>query len=146
MHVHLGQDILLGWLLPYPGPGIHPNPTLYRIRPNPTFILIGSKCPHRLQNTPQNHPVGCSGFTRIHHVPTLHQDDRGFLLRAAAQYGGGTLGQSDRIFHIEMGDDRIDTVISHIISPHSTSISRMTISICYIPYPLSHIDDPIAIS
>jgi ammonia channel protein AmtB len=38
-------------------------------------------------------------------------------------------GQSDKISHIDLQDDRIDTIISHIISPHPISISRMTISI-----------------
>jgi len=42
----------------------------------------------------------------------------------------GGQGQSDKISHIDMGDDRIDTVISYIISPYPISISRMTISIC----------------
>jgi hypothetical protein len=37
--------------------------------------------------------------------------------------------QSDKISHIDMEDDHIDTVISHIISPYPISISRMTISI-----------------
>jgi hypothetical protein len=37
--------------------------------------------------------------------------------------------QSDKISYIDMGYDRIDTVISHIISPYLISISRMTISI-----------------
>jgi hypothetical protein len=39
------------------------------------------------------------------------------------------LNQSDKISHIDVGDDRIDIVISHIISPYSISISRITISI-----------------
>jgi hypothetical protein len=39
------------------------------------------------------------------------------------------LVQSDNISHIDMGDDHIDTVISHIISPYPISISRMTILI-----------------
>ena len=37
--------------------------------------------------------------------------------------------QSVKISHIGMGDDRIDTVISHLISPYPISTSRMTISI-----------------
>jgi len=37
--------------------------------------------------------------------------------------------QSDKISHIDMEDDHIDTVISHIISPYPISISRMTVSI-----------------
>ena len=32
--------------------------------------------------------------------------------------------QSDKIFHIDMGYDRIDTDISHIIRPYPRSISR----------------------
>jgi len=48
-----------------------------------------------------------------------------------------------------MGDDHIDSVISHIISPYPISISRMTISIWWITksiyripyrYAISHID------
>jgi hypothetical protein len=34
--------------------------------------------------------------------------------------------QSDKISHIDMEDDHIDTVISHIISPYPISISRMS--------------------
>jgi hypothetical protein len=37
--------------------------------------------------------------------------------------------QSDKISHIDMGDDRIDTVISHIMNPYPVSIFRMTTSI-----------------
>ena len=37
--------------------------------------------------------------------------------------------QGDNISHIDMADDRIDTVISHIISPFPISVARMTISI-----------------
>ena len=44
------------------GPGIRPNPTLYRIRPNPESSLIGSKCPYRLQNTPKKCPAGLLGI------------------------------------------------------------------------------------
>ena len=63
--------------------------------------------------------------------------------------------QSDKIFHIDMGDDRVDTVISHIISSYFISISKMTISIWYIPlsiyriqnrYTVSHNDNPIEMS
>jgi len=39
------------------------------------------------------------------------------------------LNQSDKISHIDMGDDHIDTVIFHTISPYPISISRLTISI-----------------
>jgi len=45
----------------------------------------------------------------------------------AAALGEVRSGQRDKISHIDMGDDRIDTVISHIISPYPVSISRMTI-------------------
>jgi hypothetical protein len=38
-------------------------------------------------------------------------------------------GKIDQISHIDMEDDHIHTVISHIISPYPISISRMTISI-----------------
>jgi hypothetical protein len=41
----------------------------------------------------------------------------------------GKARQSDKISHIDIQDDRIDTVISHIISRYPVSISRMTISI-----------------
>jgi hypothetical protein len=37
---------------------------------------------------------------------------------------GGVLLQSDNISHIDMGDDRIDTVISSIMSPYPISISH----------------------
>jgi hypothetical protein len=37
--------------------------------------------------------------------------------------------ECQHISHIDIGDDRIDTLISHIISPYPMSISRMTISI-----------------
>jgi len=50
------------------------------------------------------------------------------LMALVATCGAG-LSQSDKTSHIDMGDDRIDTVISHIISPYPISISRMTISI-----------------
>ena len=41
----------------------------------------------------------------------------------------GPGGQNDKISHIDMGDDFIDTVISYIINPYPISMSRMTISI-----------------
>jgi hypothetical protein len=47
--------------------------------------------------------------------------------------------QSDKISHIDIQDDHIDTVISHIISPYPISISRMTISILSSPISLAHI-------
>ena len=53
--------------------------------------------------------------------PAGRRELAGGLLRARTQ--------SDKISHIDMGDDHIDTVISHIISPYPISISRMTISI-----------------
>jgi hypothetical protein len=37
--------------------------------------------------------------------------------------------QRDKISHIDMRDDHIDTVIFRIISPYPISISRMTVSI-----------------
>jgi hypothetical protein len=37
--------------------------------------------------------------------------------------------QSDKISHIDIEDDHIDTVISYIISSYPISISRMTISL-----------------
>jgi len=54
-----------------------------------------------------------------------------------------------------MGDVRIDTVVSHIISPYPISISKMTISIWQITisidhiayrYTIFHISNPIDIS
>jgi hypothetical protein len=65
-----------------------------------------------------------------------------------------TSRQSDKISHIDIQDDRIDTVISHIDIPYPISISRMTISIwwmtisiTHIPYryPIFHIDTHIDI-
>jgi hypothetical protein len=43
--------------------------------------------------------------------------------------GGASSGQINKICHIDMGDDRIDTVISHVIRPYPVSICRMPISI-----------------
>jgi hypothetical protein len=37
---------------------IRPNPTLYRIRPNPASSFVGSKCPYRLSNTAKFPPEG----------------------------------------------------------------------------------------
>jgi hypothetical protein len=42
--------------------------------------------------------------------------------------GAGPRHQSDNISHIDTEADRIDTVISHIISTYPILISRMTIS------------------
>jgi hypothetical protein len=42
---------------------------------------------------------------------------------------GAAPAQSDKISHIDIQDDRIDTVLSHIIRPYPMLISRMTISI-----------------
>jgi len=39
--------------------------------------------------------------------------------------------QSDKISHIDMGDDLIDTVISHIISPYPISMSHIDLSYRY---------------
>ena len=55
----------------------------------------------------------------------------------STQGGGGTTRhhqqvirhQSDKISHIDIGDDHIDTVISHIIRRYPILISKMTISI-----------------
>jgi len=41
---------------------IRPNPTLYRIRPNPEPISGGSKCPYRLPNTAKKSPAGPLGI------------------------------------------------------------------------------------
>jgi hypothetical protein len=71
------------------------------------------------------------------------------------KYVDGHLEQSYKISHIDMGDDHMDTLISHIISPYPISISRMTISIWKITlsiycipnrYPNSHIDYHIDVS
>ena len=65
------------------------------------------------------------------------------FLHAAHAQGRAWRIQSDKISHIDMGDDHIDTVISHIISPCSISISRMmTVSIYHIQYryAIFHID------
>jgi hypothetical protein len=51
----------------------------------------------------------------------------------------GQCAQSDKISHIDMEDYRIDTVISHIISPHPMSISNMTISIWQMTISIHHI-------
>jgi hypothetical protein len=56
-----------------------------------------------------------------------HKD--GLLMRVSESDAVVGTHQSDKISHIDMEDDRIDTVISHIISPYSISISRMTMSI-----------------
>jgi hypothetical protein len=48
---------------------------------------------------------------------------------AALDYPTLGQGQCDKISHIDTEDDRIDTLISHIISPYPISISRMTMSI-----------------
>ena len=65
------------------------------------------------------------------------------------------VAQSDNISHIDIEDDHIDTVISHIDIPYPTSISRMTISIWWMSisiyhmpyrYPIFHIDTHIDIS
>jgi hypothetical protein len=52
---------------------IHPNLTLNRIRRDLESILMGSKCPYRLHNTPTKTPTGCSEPTRIHPNPTPHR-------------------------------------------------------------------------
>jgi hypothetical protein len=63
--------------------------------------------------------------------------------------------QSDKIFHIDMEDEHIDTVISHIISPYPTSIWWMIISIWWMTiliyhvtyrYNILHIDNAIGIA
>jgi len=56
------------------GPGIHPNPTLDRMRPNPESISVVSKCPYEYYSSkdctiPQENSPGlrgCSESTRIH--------------------------------------------------------------------------------
>jgi len=78
----------------------------------------------------------------------------GDLLRRVDVYLHLAWERSDKISHIDIQDDRIDTVISHIISHYPISISRMTISIWWmtisiyhIPYryPIFHIDTHIEI-
>ena len=44
-------------------------------------------------------------------------------------------GHCDKMSHIDMGDDRISDVISHVNSPFSMSVSNMTISISHIDLP-----------
>jgi len=41
---------------------ICPNPSLYRIRPNPEPISVGSKRPYRLYNTAKKCPAGLLGI------------------------------------------------------------------------------------
>jgi len=41
---------------------IRPNPTLFRVRPNPEPISVGSKCPYRLYNTAKKSPAGLLGI------------------------------------------------------------------------------------
>jgi len=48
---------------------------------------------------------------------------------------------SDKISHIDMEGDHIDTVISHIISPYPTSKSRTTISTWWMPISTYHIQN-----
>jgi hypothetical protein len=55
-----------------------------------------------------------------------HFDAR--LLTYTAPYDAAS-NQGDKISHIDMRDDHIDAVISHISSPYPISIYRMTISI-----------------
>jgi hypothetical protein len=47
--------------------------------------------------------------------------------------------QSDKISHIDIKDDGIDTIISHISNLYPMSISRMTISIWWMSVSIIHI-------
>ena len=47
--------------------------------------------------------------------------------------------QSDKISHIDIQDDSIDTVISHIHTTYPISTSRMTISIWWMTISINHI-------
>jgi len=64
-----------------------------------------------------------------------------------ADGGRGDL-QSDKISHIDIKDDHIDTVICHIDIQYPISISRMTISIWLTTISMYHIPhrNPISIS
>jgi hypothetical protein len=59
-------------------------------------------------------------------VPSLPEHGVGCVTSSAMMVGPHQT--SDKISHIDMADDRIDTIISHFISPYPVSISRMTIS------------------
>ena len=59
---------------------------------------------------------------------TLRHTERGIFLRYRGLSPVECTCQGDTISHIDMGDDHIDTVISHIISPYP-------ISICHIDLP-----------
>jgi hypothetical protein len=151
---------------------------LYRIRPNPEPISVGSKCPYRLYNTANKSPAWLLGirpnpsesdpppnpsesrtaFPALFHY--LAHDNLSRLGHSTKPTHTSyrcsrrvekwtTVSQSDKMSHIDMADDHIDTVISHIISPHPISISRMTISIwLYIDMVDNHIDitHPISIT
>ena len=52
------------------------------------------------------------------------------IYKESPRFRPGSRTQSDKTSHIDMEDDSIDTIISHIISSYPISISRMTISIC----------------
>jgi hypothetical protein len=47
--------------------------------------------------------------------------------------------QSDKISHIDMGDDHINPLLSHIISPYPISISRMTMSIWWMTISINRV-------
>jgi hypothetical protein len=47
--------------------------------------------------------------------------------------------QSDKLSYIDVGDDHIDNIISHIISPYPISISTMIISIWLLTILIYHI-------
>ena len=77
-----------------------------------------------LNGTLWGHFTGpCSDLTVI--VPYCHTGRR---RRWTAAWSSTAGRQSDKISHIDMGDNHIDIAISHISSPHSISIPRMTIS------------------
>jgi hypothetical protein len=98
-----------------------------------------SPCLQHHDRDHRHHDVGVDG----HLVPLHRLEDgrhalprrgsRSLIPRRTAQVtdrvGEYRAGPSDKISHVDMGDGRIDAVISHIISPYPISISRMTTSI-----------------
>jgi hypothetical protein len=53
---------------------------------------------------------------------------------SSAEIGTQREAQSDKISHIDMGDDTVDSLIFHIISPHV----RSPVSISHIDIPYQH--------
>jgi len=97
----------------------------------PCPAQLGPAAPQGLPDvcSPRHRHALCTKSGCLSYVAT-HQP-----MRWRGAYGG----QSDKIPHIDMGDDHIDTVISHIIFPYPISTSRMTISIWWITISIYHI-------